>query len=105
MRTRFTIAELTYINSYRSRLGGFFRVERNSSAVIFLLSRTSTFAVKIVKTIFDKFVSIKLVDFLGSTGVCVKDAPNPGKCDENIPPTDQDVAEGFSGYTHRTTSA
>ena len=66
-------------------------VERCSSAVIFLSSRTSTFAAKIVKTTFDEFVSKRLTDSLGATGTGVgvlrgvEDAPNPAKSDEKKP--------------------
>ena len=67
-------------------------VERSSSAVIFLSSRTSTFAAKMVKTTFDEFSSKRLVDSLGATGTGVgvlrgvDDVPNPAKSDEKNPP-------------------
>jgi hypothetical protein len=108
---------LTYINSYRSRLGGFFFVERWSSAVIFLLSRTSTFAEKIVKTTLEEWASKRLIDPLSTgNGVGdlrgVEDPPNPAKSEEKNPlvwlETVLSVSIlGFSeptAYTHRTTS-
>jgi hypothetical protein len=66
-------------------------VERSSSAVIFLSSRTSTFAAKIAKTTFDEFASKRLADSLGATGTGVgvlrgvEDAPSPAKSDEKNP--------------------
>ena len=65
-------------------------MERCSSAVIFLLSRTSTFAEKIVKTTLEEWASKRLTDFLGTgNGVGdlrgVEDAPNPVKSDEKNP--------------------
>jgi hypothetical protein len=63
-------------------------VERSNSAVIFLLSRTSTFAAKMVKTTSDEFASKRLIDSLGATGTGVgvlrgvEDAPKPEKSDE-----------------------
>jgi hypothetical protein len=66
-------------------------VERSSSSVIFLSSRTSTFAVKIVKTMFDECVSKRLVDSLGATvagvGVScgIEDALNSLDCGEKNP--------------------
>lgn len=113
----FTTFMLTYINSYRSRLGGFFFVERCSSAVIFLLSRTSTFAEKMVKTTLEEWASKRLIDSLGTgNGVGdlrgVEDPPNPAKSEEKNPlvwlETVLSVSIlGFSeptAYTHRTTS-
>ena len=66
-------------------------VERSSSAVIFLSSRTSTFAAKIVKMTFDEYASKRLADSLGATGTGVgvlrgvEDAPSPAKSDEKNP--------------------
>jgi hypothetical protein len=96
-------------------------VERSSSAVIFLLSRTSTFAAKMVKTTSDEFASKRSIDSLGATGTGVgvlrgvDDAPNPAKSDEKNPLAwfvtvfkVSALAESFSEptvYTHRTTSA
>ena len=66
-------------------------VERSNSAVIFLSSRTSTFAANIVKTTFDEFASKRLVGSLGATGTGVgvlrgvEDAPSPAKSDEKNP--------------------
>jgi hypothetical protein len=96
-------------------------VERSSSAVIFLLTRTSTFAAKMVKTTSDEFASRRLIDSLGGTGTGVgvlrgvEDVPNPAKSDEKNPLAwfvtvfrASVLAEGFSEptvYTHRTTSA
>ncbi len=66
-------------------------VERSSPTVIFLSSRTSTFAAKIVKSTFDEFASKRLVDSLDASGTVVgvlrgvEDAPNPAKSDEKNP--------------------
>jgi len=66
-------------------------VERSSSAVIFLLSRTSTFAAKIVNSTFDECASKRLIDSLGTTGAGVgvlrgvEEPPNPAKSDEKNP--------------------
>jgi hypothetical protein len=65
-------------------------VERSSSAVIFLLSRTSTFAAKIVKTTLEECASKRLIDSLGAIGIGVGvlrgvEDPNPEKSDEKNP--------------------
>lgn len=67
-------------------------MERCSSAVIFLLSRTSTFATKIVKTTLDECASKRLIliDSLSTTGAGVGvlrgvEEPNPAKSDEKNP--------------------
>lgn len=66
-------------------------MERCSSAVIFLLSRTSTFAAKIVKITLDECASKRLIDSLGNTGAGVgalrgvEDPPNPAKSEEKNP--------------------
>ena len=65
-------------------------MERCSSVVIFLLSRTSTFATKIVKTTLDECASRRLIDSLGTTGAGVGvlrgvEEPNPAKSDEKNP--------------------
>ena len=97
-------------------------MERCSSAVIFLLSRTSTFAPKIVKITLDECDSKRLIDSSGITGAGVGalrgvEDPNPAKSDEKNPLAWLEtvfsvsilgVAEGFSEptvYTHRITSA
>jgi len=103
-------------------LGGFFFVDRSSSTVIFLSSRTSTLAAKIVKTTLDEGVSNRLIGSLGTVGAGVgdlrgdEDPLNP-KSDEKNPlawwetpfsASVLDVAKGFSDptvYTHRATSA
>ena len=59
-------------------------VERSSSSVIFLSTRTSTFAVKIVKTMFDECAFKRLVDSSGfvddvTSGV---HASGPSDCGE-----------------------
>jgi hypothetical protein len=62
-------------------------VERSSSSVIFLSSRTSTFAVKIVKTMFDECASKRLVDSLGTIDGVTSGvrASNPSDCGEKNP--------------------
>ena len=74
---------LTYINLYRSELGGFFFVERFSSAINFSSSRTSTFAEKIVKSTLEEWGSKRLIASFGTGNgdgdLRGDDAPNPAK--------------------------
>ena len=51
-------------------------VERNSSPVILLSSCTSTFAAKIVRTMFDEVTSKRLIGFLCIIGAGVEDTSN-----------------------------
>ena len=98
-------------------------VARTSSPTIFLSTRTSTFAAKIVKTTFEELASKMWMDSLGTTGACadvprgVGDASNPSEsgeknplalCDEDLRISVLDATEGFSEptlYTNPTTSA
>jgi hypothetical protein len=60
-------------------------VERSSSPVIFLSNRTSTFAAKIVKTMFDEVASKRLIGSSGTIGASVEDVSNGSDCGEKNP--------------------
>ena len=65
-------------------------VARTSSPAIFSSTCTSTFAVKIVKTMFDEIASKRWINSLCTTGACVGvpcgvgDASNPSESGEKI---------------------